>query len=522
MSMPSGPVSATGHTSLDIQTIRAIVELTAAAAHPTPLRYRRPRPHHIPPVKRLPVILRVPSNRAMRDSAKAVIRRAAARMAAAQRSVPGPGTSSFAEAAFLTAPQRRLDVEAMPSYPGMALDPTYAAVPERLAHAHLHRDAEEIVEASQHFTVRAHLHLEETKSPPHKAGDAQVFVEMRLDPFVNCMVEPAVGTARDVGERLNLTQLKSMNLTGEKVAIAILDTGIHLPSLTRSLGRAPRFDAQACWNPQHTPREPGSWKAGHGTMCAFDALIAAPDATLVDFPLLEVESPSPDGMMFPYVSSAMRAYGALLASRAHGPLKQYQALVVSNSWGIYHPDDDYPAGHPGRFSDNPTHPFNVQLAAATRAGIDILFAAGNCGRECPSPNCRSAQGNAIMGCAGLPEILTVAGCDIHGVRAGFSSQGPSIPGMAHEKPDVMAYTHFLGSSLTHDSKPDTGTSAACPVAAGCVAALRSSPQFDPITVPPAKLFERLRATAERPAGIPASAWDGDHGWGIISPLNAAT
>jgi subtilisin family serine protease len=410
----------------------------------------------------------------------------------------------------------------MPTYPGMALDPTYAAVPERLAHAHLHRDGEELVEASEHFTVRAHLHLEETQTPPHKAGDADVFVEMRLAPFVKCMVEPAVGTFRDVGERLQLAQLKSLNLTGDKVAIAILDTGIHLPSLTRSLGRAPRFDAQACWNPQHTPREPGTWKVGHGTMCAFDALIAAPDATLVDYPLLEVESPSPDGMMFPYVSSAMRAYGALLASRAHGPLKAYQALVVSNSWGIYHPDDDYPLGHPGRFSDNPTHPFNVQLAAATRAGIDILFAAGNCGRDCPSPNCRSTQGNAIMGCAGLQEVLTVAGCDIHGMRAGFSSQGPSIPGMAPQKPDLMAYTHFLGSALAHDSKPDTGTSAACPVAAGCVAALRSSPKFDPVTVPPAQLFERLRATAERPAGKLAPDWDGDQGWGIISPLNAAT
>ncbi len=410
----------------------------------------------------------------------------------------------------------------MPTYPGMMLDHGYAAVPDRMTHAHSHRDAEEIVEASEHFTVRAYLHAEDSQTPPHRAGDAEVFVEMRLHPFVNCMVEPAVGTAREVAEQLNLSRLKALNLTGEQVAIAILDTGIHLQSLTRSLGRAPRFDPRACWNPQRKHREPGTWPVGHGTMCAFDALLAAPDATLVDFPILEVESPSPDGMMFPYVSSAMRAYGALLASRAHGPLKKYQALVVSNSWGIYHPDDDYPAGHPGRFSDNPGHPFNVQLAAATRAGIDVVFAAGNCGKGCPSPNCRNSHGNAIMGCAGLREILTVGGCDIHGARAGFSSQGPSIPGMEPHKPDLMAYTHFLGSKVTSASKPDTGTSTACPVAAGCVAALRSSPKATPAILPPAKLFEILRHTTTPAHGKTSAGWDADNGWGIVSPVNAAT
>ena len=226
--------------------------------------------------------------------------------------------------------------------------------------------------------------------------------------------------------------------------------------------------------------------------------------------------------MFPYVSSAMMAYGAMLASWAHGPLKQYRALVASNSWGIYHPDDDYPAGHPGRFSDNPNHPFNVQLAAATRAGIDVLFAAGNCGKGCPSPNCRNGSGVAILGCAGILEILTIAGCDIHGVRAGFSSQGPSIPGMAHDKPNLMAYTHFLGSALTPDSKPDTGTSAACPVAAGCVAALRSSPKASPVDMTPATLIDVLQKTAVQPADKAAVGWHPDFGWGIISPSNAAT
>ena len=32
--------------------------------------------------------------------------------------------------------------------------------------------------------------------------------------------------------------------------------------------------------------EPFDHRLGHGTMCAYDALIAAPNATLLDFPML--------------------------------------------------------------------------------------------------------------------------------------------------------------------------------------------------------------------------------------------
>jgi hypothetical protein len=94
--------------------------------------------------------------------------------------------------------------------------------------------------------------------------------------------------------------------------------------------------------------------------------------------------------------------------------------------------------------------------------------------------------------------------------------------MYQEKPDITSYTHFLGSEVFGTGAPDSGTSAACPVTAGCVAALRTSPKVPPrTTVPPAKLFDILRQTAHPKPG-PHRAWNGDYGFGIIDPLAAAT
>jgi|SRR5215813_8287610 len=85
---------------------------------------------------------------------------------------------------------------------------------------------------------------------------------------------------------------------------------------------------------------------------------------------------------------------------------------------------------------------------------------------------------------------------------------------------LVAYTHFLGSKVVTCWVPDTGVSAACPVAAGCVAALRT--RWSPQQVPPAMLFQKLRDTARTPVGgtTPPGQWDPAYGYGIIDPLAA--
>jgi hypothetical protein len=67
--------------------------------------------------------------------------------------------------------------------------------------------------------------------------------------------------------------------------------------------------------------------------------------------------------------------------------------------------------------------------------------------------------------------------------------------MAANKPEVAAYTHFLGSEALGTGKLDKGTSAAGPLVAGCIAAIRT--RLDPATTSPAALNEHLRRAAER-------------------------
>jgi hypothetical protein len=186
----------------------------------------------------------------------------------------------------------------------------------------------------------------------------------------------------------------------------------------------------------------------HGTMCAYDVLIGAPKATLLDFPILSASAPggSTSGRT---LSVAMTAFSQLFTSWgvsfAPGGVSKYAGLVVNNSWGIFHPSWDFPVGHRGRYIDNPRHPFNLLVAAMAGSGIDLLFAAGNCGPTCADMRCIGRSAGAIMGANAHADVLTVAGCDNHDQIVGYSSQGPSIAGMPPQKPDITGYTHFLGS-----------------------------------------------------------------------------
>ena len=116
--------------------------------------------------------------------------------------------------------------------------------------------------------------------------------------------------------------------------------------------------------------------------CApYDAGIAAPKATLLDHALLLSKTPG-STVMSGLLSDAVQSYGKLRTILAAMPATK-RAMVISNSWGMFSPTWDFPPGHPGNYSDNPAHPFNVIVASLEADGADILFAAGNCGRDCP-------------------------------------------------------------------------------------------------------------------------------------------
>src|SRR5204862_3666143 len=85
-----------------------------------------------------------------------------------------------------------------------------------------------------------------------------------------------------------------------------------------------------------------------------------------------------------------------------------------------------------------------------------------------------------------------------------------------QKPDVSSYTHFFGSEAEGDGEPDSGTSAACPVMAGVVGAMRT--KFTAGAIPPAQLRAVIAKTSAN-LGLPG--YDYDYGWGAVDPVALA-
>lgn len=401
------------------------------------------------------------------------------------------------------------------------IDPTFAAVPVGEGQPGQMTLESVSPTASKRFAIRGFLEAESPEQVPTEADGHPIFADPKIAPFLTCSDSPPVGDVTEVKKKLNVAALNSRGLDGSGVAVAIMDTGINLNHLKNKLGRMPLLDAANSWKPPGSTTQPGAYRLDHGTMCAFDVLIAAPRATLLDFPILAVTAPG-GATTGSTLSVALQGFAQLIAfwgvAFAPGGAPRYKALVVNNSWGIFHPSWDFPAGHPGRYIDNPRHPFMGIVSVLARAGADILFAAGNCGADCPDDRCQNLTTQTIVGANASTDVLTLAGCDTLDARVGYSAQGPSIAGMPQQKPDLTAYTHFLGSEAFGTNSADSGTSAACPVASGCVAAIRT--KTPPTTLPPANLFAQLMATARQTGG--AAGWNGDTGHGIIDPDAAAS
>jgi hypothetical protein len=368
-------------------------------------------------------------------------------------------------------------------------------------------------------------------------GDVTVMLDLEVSAHLTCGTSRFKGNADDVRAKLDLQTLRSYGLDGTGVAVALIDTGIQLAYLAKKLndeqyssyphvGKPPitiNTDEACSWPPPRLASRPFQHCLDHGTMTAYDVLIAAPNATLLDYPMLSARAPG-DHTVRGTIRAVMTAYHHIAVRWIYYaslpkplPKPPYRALVVNNSWGIYNPALDFPPGNPGRYIDNPNHHFRRIVKLLNNHNFDIVFSAGNCGSDCPAPPCLGCITGTINGASAYPEVLTVAGCDIDDNRVGYSSQGPAIAGMPErEKPDVTAYTHFLGSAVWARWLPDAGTSASGPVTSGCIAALRT--KVDP-TVPgksPADMFAAFRNTAQPRPG--PAGWNPDYGFGIINPV----
>jgi subtilisin family serine protease len=321
-----------------------------------------------------------------------------------------------------------------------------------------------------------------------------VYADPTIHPCPTYCGEAPVGTYRDVARVLGVGALRRARLRGRGVRLAIVDTGID--------GR--RIPVSGGWSIDGR-YEPGSAAPDHGTMCAFDALLAAPSAEILDYALLRDEG----GTLTSFLSDALAAFADLVERLASTP----GPLVVSNSWALFDRADDAPIGSPENYSANPGHPFNQITGTLVAAGADVLFAAGNCGRDCPDDRCGVGDVGpdaSIHGANSHPDVLTVAAVTIDGRRLGYSSQG--IGGLSTRKPDVAAMSHFRGSGVY---EADGGTSAACPVAAGLVAALRQHARLAGLA--PSRMKALLQKSAVRGD---AHTWDTDLGYGALSAARA--
>jgi subtilisin family serine protease len=425
----------------------------------------------------------------------------------------------LADVAFSTAPvaEKMLDVGAVPTVAGVAFDKSFAPtqLPGMVATSAMDAPyvsgkkfnlAFEPKESS--YIVRAVVDDTKIDSLAKNSAVIGVFADVEIQPTIICPGSPPMGTDADVERLLCVPQMRQIGMDGTGVLIAIVDTGFNLAYLTAH-GKTITLDSTRSWVPV-AGMTPGNAPVNHGTMCAFDAAIAAPKGIFLDIQLLRSTAGGPT-VMSGLLSDAVRAYSHLcnimIAPRRPG---EHRSMIVSNSWGMFHPSWDFPPGNPGNYSDNPNHPFSRIVGALEQAGADILFAAGNCGRDCPDGRCQGVTSNAIYGANGHPSVLTIAGVDTSKTRVGYSTQGPGR--LSRNKPDIAGFTHFKGSGVY---TADGGTSAATPVVAGVVAAVRTKRPYDPgnPATSPATIRALMRSTAEDRG---TAGFDFDYGFGVVS------
>jgi hypothetical protein len=314
-----------------------------------------------------------------------------------------------------------------------------------------------------------------------------VYSNPEIGPFPTVCPQAAVGTAADVQNELNLGPLQAKQMSGKGVRVVVVDTGIDGSQINVAGG----------WNPRPGVA-PGTAAPDHGTMVAFDAALAAPDSLVYDYALLQ--SPG-GGQWVAFLSDAIRAFSEIMIFLLQHP----GPIVVVNSWGLFDRAGDAPKGNSQNYSANPAHPFNQVTAALVGSGADVLFAAGNCGAACPDGRCGQGDtgpGNSIHGANSHRDVVTVAAVTVEHDLLGYSSEGPGD--LEANKPDLASFSHFNGSGVW---PVDGGTSAACPVAAGVAAALRSSPASRDIL--PGELKAAMLA------GCDGGVWNAQTGLGLL-------
>ncbi len=307
-------------------------------------------------------------------------------------------------------------------------------------------------------------------------------------PVEPCDCEPKIakGAIIDVARYLGVDQIWNAGYRGQGIVVGIVDSGITAEG--RCTGSGPKLQrvVGGCAEDWGTK----TFAGGHGNMTATDVLGMAPEANLYD---LRIAEPNES----PYSAAVKVFQWAIERHRKDGT-----PHILSNSWGVPNKQD---------FTDlaeNPDHPLTRKVIEALNEGLIVLFSAGNCGQVCPDTRCKTdtGPGKSIWGPNGHPRVISVGAANIKSNWIGYSSEGPAS--FEKEKPDFCAISHFKGFF-----ESDTGTSAACPIAAGVIALLKQARPW--LSQDAARML--LRETAK---DIGPTGWDPHSGAGIIQPKAA--
>lgn len=414
------------------------------------------------------------------------------------------------------------DASVLPRLDGIRWDETYAPIPVRSPHRrrgpHAPADIEPRWAIDPATEASAFIARGFADGPAwRRLGDGALprvdeVVGVSADlPITLSSGDPVVATARDLGavrHLLGTDVLAGNGFEGAGVSVAIVDAGLNRPFLEGAASRL-GFDQGASWSsaPAATPF---AFAVGHGSMCAFDVAVAAPACTVLDVAAFRPYQPSAGsdaGPLAVRLSDAVRAFGhlcELLVAAARGG--RPRSLVVSCSWEV-DAAHDHPEGSPLNYGSNPDHALNKMVGQLSLLGADIVFSAGN-----TSAYERENAPLPISGANSLGAVLTVAAVDLDSRRLLTSRPGPGV--FAPEKPDVAAFAGFAGSAIMGEGVPDDGTSAACALAAGVLAAIRSRYPFDPRR--PETSPAALRAIIKKQARhVGSQGFDHDCGWGVI-------
>ncbi len=333
---------------------------------------------------------------------------------------------------------------------------------------------------------------EDTPIAAFQVDEDTVFVEpketaaMGACPIPPCDCAPGTpkGTLLDVAKYLGADQIWAGGNKGQGIVVGVVDGGVTTPSRVAGGKINGVIDGpKADWGKKRL------W-GGHGEMCATDVLGIAPSAKLYD---MRLPDGTPGETLSALISDALAAFQwAINRHKADGTPQ-----ILTNSWGIYKKSWD-PV-----YATNANHPFTRKVVDAVNEGIIVLFAAGNCGGTCPDGRCGgdNGPGKSIWGANGHPSVITVGAANTKEQLIGYSSQGPAA--LDPQKPDFCSISHFKGYFAS-----DTGTSAACPIAAGVVALLKQCNKG----LTPAAAKAVLKGTAKN---IGPAGWDQHSGSGII-------